>query len=199
LNTDQYIKEEITIEASQANIKALLLMVPISVILLTPYWMLWKEQFTREYFKSMASFSKEWSGWGTLIALVIIIFGIILHELIHGITWARFAHSGFRSIRFGVLWKELTPYCHCTEPLTIKQYIIGACMPAVVLGIIPALIAFATGNIGFMAFGLFFTVAAAGDFMMVNILKNEKPGDLIQDHPSKIGCYIFRKPEESMS
>jgi hypothetical protein len=44
-------------------------------------------------------------GFIVLIALTI---GIILHELIHGITWAKYTKDGFKSIRFGVLWKFLT-------------------------------------------------------------------------------------------
>jgi hypothetical protein len=39
-------------------------------------------------------------GFIVLIALTI---GIILHELIHGITWAKYTKDGL--IRFGVLWK----------------------------------------------------------------------------------------------
>jgi hypothetical protein len=36
-------------------------------------------------------------GFIVLIALTI---GIILHELIHGITWAKYTKDGFKSIRF---------------------------------------------------------------------------------------------------
>lgn len=65
-------------------------------------------------------------------------------------------------------------------------------MPGIFLGIIPSVIAIATGSLGFFIFGLFFTLAAGGDFMIVNLLKNEPKNNLVQDHPSKIGCYIFR-------
>jgi hypothetical protein len=43
-------------------------------------------------------------GFIVLIALTI----GIMHELIHGITWAKYTKDGFKSIRFGVLWKFLT-------------------------------------------------------------------------------------------
>lgn len=49
--------------------------------------------------------------------------GIVAHEAIHGIFWAAFAKRGFRSIRFGFLWKKLTAYCHCSEPLEVRPYI----------------------------------------------------------------------------
>jgi hypothetical protein len=81
-------------------------------------------------------------GFIVLIALT----GIILHELIHGITWAKYTKDGFKSIRFGVLWKFLTPYCHCKEPLLVKHYIIGD-YASYCLGAFPALLSFITGNV----------------------------------------------------
>ena len=66
-------------------------------------------------------------------------------------------------------------------------------MPAVVLGLVPSFIAYLSGNIFWLLFGLFFTVAAAGDFIIVDTLRKENPNDLVQDHPTKIGYYIFRK------
>jgi hypothetical protein len=193
--SDAYQREELTIDASKANINAVFLMVPISCMVLIPYYILWKEHFTIEALRSFSQNHKTWIASGTLIGLAIMVAGIVVHELIHGITWATFAKRGFKSIRFGVLWKELTPYCHCEEMLPIKEYRIGAIMPAVVLGFIPTLIAYVTGSVGFVAFGLFFTAAAAGDFMIINLLKKEKDDDLVLDHPTKIGCYIYRKPE----
>ena len=65
-------------------------------------------------------------------------------------------------------------------------------MPGIILGIIPSIIAIVTGSLGLFIFGLFFTLAAGGDFMIVNLLRNEPKNNLVQDHPSKIGCYIFR-------
>ena len=49
-----------------------------------------------------------------LIVFVALMAGIVVHELIHGLTWAYFAKKGFKSIRFGIFWEMLTPYCHCS-------------------------------------------------------------------------------------
>ena len=57
--------------------------------------------------------------------LVYLIVGIVVYKLCHGIAWTQFAGRGFRSIRFGMSWKFLTPYCHRTEPLKVKHYRIG--------------------------------------------------------------------------
>jgi len=168
-------------------------MLPLAILSLTPYYILWKDHLTIESLENFVVNSRSWAGYGTIVVLLVILAGIIAHEFIHGVTWAKYAKRGFKSIEFGMLWKELTPYCHCTEKLPIRQYIIGTLMPGIVLGFIPAVIAYITGNFWTMAFGLFFTAAAASDFMIINILRKEKPDDLVQDHPTKIGCIIYRK------
>ncbi|HPR33193.1 MAG TPA: DUF3267 domain-containing protein [Prolixibacteraceae bacterium] len=120
---------------------------------------------------------------------------MVAHELIHGVVWALAASRGFRSISFGILWKLVTPYCHCREPLQVKHYILGALMPALVLGFIPAIIALITGRLGLLIFGIFFTIAAVGDFMVIWLLRNEHRNTWVEDHPSEAGCFIYRKKE----
>ncbi|KEH97129.1 metalloprotease family protein [Clostridium massiliodielmoense] len=41
----------------------------------------------------------------------IVFVGIVVHESIHGITWAVFCKKKWRAIGFGVDWSTLTPYC----------------------------------------------------------------------------------------
>jgi hypothetical protein len=127
-----------------------------------------------------------------LVSIIVFIIGIIVHELIHGVVWASYAKNGFKSIKFGVIWKMITPYCHCTEPLKLKQYIIGAIMPAIILGFIPAILALVVGNIALLIFGVFFIISGSGDFLIIHALRNEKKDTLVEDHPSEAGCYVYR-------
>ena len=119
--------------------------------------------------------------------------GIAVHELIHGIAWAIFAKNGFKSMKFGVMWKLLTPYCHCKDALKVKEYIFGAIAPAILLGILPAIVAIFNGSISLLIFGMFFTMAACGDFLIINLIRKENWDDLVEDHPTEAGCYIYRK------
>jgi hypothetical protein len=75
----------------------------------------------------------------------------------------------------------------------VKHYIIGAITPAIILGLLPAIYAIFTGNIGFLVFGIFFTMAALGDFMIINLLIKENMNSFVLDHPSEAGCFIYRK------
>ena len=127
-----------------------------------------------------------------LLFVAAIIVGIALHELIHGLTWALFVKEGVRAIEFGFLKKYLTPYCHCKGYLKVKHYIAGAVMPAIILGIIPTLWAFINGSIMFFILGVYFTVAASGDFLITYMLRNEDGDDYVLDHNSLPGCTVYR-------
>ena len=83
-------------------------------------------------------------------AVVIPVFlgGVVLHELIHGIAWAYFGNKPLTAIRFGFKLSALTPYAHCREPLPASVYRIGAAAPAVLLGLVPVLVATVTGTGG---------------------------------------------------
>ncbi|WP_111707407.1 DUF3267 domain-containing protein [Lutibacter citreus] len=194
IKLDDYKKEKLTIDIVKANIYGILIMIPVFLIYGIPFYLLHFNDSTLLNFKELIKAADTNSMFlFPLYFFLIFLIGIILHELIHGITWSIFAKKGFKSIKFGVLWKMLTPYCHCKEPLLVKHYILGAIMPAIFLGIIPALYSLIFGNIAVLIFGALFTVAAVGDFLVINLIRKEDRNSLVQDHPSEAGCFIYRK------
>ena len=117
--------------------------------------------------------------------------GVVLHEVIHGLSWAIFARKPLRSIRFGVQWKTLTPYAHCAGAMEARAYRLGAVMPALLLGAFPAGIGLVLGNGAWVLYGTLFLVAAVGDFIVLWVLRRV-PGDvLVEDHPARAGCYVY--------
>lgn len=192
-NPENYTKEKMTIDVVKANVLALFLIIPIFLIFILPYILIWIDDLSLKSFFKMFNESISSLGFSFLVFILICIGGIVLHELIHGIVWALYAKRGFKSIKFGVMWKMLTPYCHCKEPLKVKHYIVGALMPAIFLGIIPAILSWFTGSFTMLIFGVFFTMAAAGDFMIVSLIRKENKEDWVQDHPSEVGYFIYRE------
>ncbi len=182
------MQKELTMDTNKANVLAIGLSIPIIIVLITPFLLLNIESLEIDVLKSQFKF---WaSPLGVIIVLLVMSGGIIIHEFIHGLTFAVFAKNGFKSIRFGIL-KPFTPYCHCNEPLLAWQYRTSTLMPAIVLGLIPSFVAMLSGSIGLMFFGIFFTMAAAGDFMIIYLLRKQPARCRVQDHPEKIGCYIY--------
>ena len=69
-----------------------------------------------------------------LVSLFVML--VVVHELIHGITWGCYTKDHFKSIDFGIIWAMLTLYCTCKTPLKKSAYIVGSIMPMIVLGFI---------------------------------------------------------------
>ena len=173
----------VVIDLVKANVFAVVLMVVSAILLMVPFFMIWKDK------KSVGELLGSPGNW--LWTFVLMLMGIVVHELIHGLTWACFTKYGWKSISFGVKWKMLTPYCHCDEPMSIPGYMWGAMMPCIILGVIPAFIALFIGSLPMLAWGVFFIAAAAGDIWMTWLLTKENPRSLILDNPSEPGFYII--------
>lgn len=181
---------KVAIDITKANVVAVVIMLLAAIIFIVPFFIIWKNRPIEELFSTG-------SNWGLFFLFMIV--GIVVHELIHGITWACFAKSGWKSISFGVMWKLLTPYCHCSEPMRKHPYMLGAMMPFVILGVLPAILGLVICSLPVVVWGVFFIAAAAGDIWMTWLLTKE-PGDcLVLDHPSEAGFYIIDENTTSES
>jgi hypothetical protein len=178
MNREQRIVEY-TISVSKANLLSFVMIVPIIFFTLLPFSLIWGY--------NAVSVGKQLLFDNIII---ILIAGVVLHEFLHGITWAVFAKRGFKSIKFGVMWSWLTPYCHCKEPLLVKQYAIGGAMPLLLMGILPIGYSFIFGNGFLLAVGILFTWAASGDIISLYMLSKLNGNSLVNDHPDKIGFYV---------
>lgn len=180
--------KEICLDMDKMNSKLLMLAVPFLIVFAIPFLLIWPVNFAEEI--------SEITIKNIFSTLVVLFAGVIVHELIHGLFWSFFTKKGFLSIKFGIMWSSFTPYCHCKEPMKLKYYRVGAVMPAIVLGFIPAIISIFTGNFGLLVFGLFFSIAAGGDLLMLWMLRKESNASWVQDHPDKIGCFIYGNAKE---
>ncbi len=190
-------KEKRTIDIHEATRFAQYMLLFSIVLLVPPFLWLWWGQITyvlfdfTPYMPFMIHLAIN-----LFIFPIVLILGLLLHELLHAIAWAPFALKGFKSIQLGVLKETMTPYCHCKEPLRIKHYLVGALTPALILGIIPLVYAFVSGNLFAFIFGLILWVGATGDFMITYLLLREKDFNAwVQDHPSEPGYYILKAKE----
>lgn len=176
-------KKDLSISIQQANLYSLGLAIPIIALELGVYLLGW-------------GFDKFKAGWdnvsaGIIYFLIAFVAGIIGHEIIHGFSWAYFGKKPLRAIHYGIQWKTCTPYAHCIEPLEVNAYRIGACLPGILLGVVPALIGIIGGSGELLLWGLIFTLAAGGDMLVVWLIRHVPAGQLIEDHPNRAGCYVI--------
>ena len=171
-------KRDISIPMSEAASKSLLIAVPIAIIQVIPFFLI-------HGYPAIPANSN------IIIYGFILLFGILIHELIHMFCWAFFAKKPLSAFKLGFQWKSLTPYAHCKEPMDIQAYRIGSFAPGLFLGILPWIVSLVTGDILLFFFGFLYTTAAGGDFLILWIIRNVKPNTLVEDHPTNAGCYII--------
>lgn len=182
-NGGKTMRKEYFVVEYKAYLFAFLLMIPIILVSTLPYWFIWGTDCLGNLdFKSLKSYF--------ILFITLFIISIAVHELIHGLSWCCFTKNGWKSIKFGIIWNQLMPYCHCNEALTAHQYRIGLLMPTVVLGVIPIIIAWITGSVFLLLYGTVMIVSGAGDLLMYGIMFKVDGSAKVKDHPKKIGFTI---------
>ena len=185
-----FVVEPRLISMSKANLIGLLFFAVFIVLYGVPFYLFWDLDEAITVMKNNIHNKDSNVRWIYGIAIVA---GAAVHELIHGVVFAVFAKNGFKSIKFGVVWKMLTPYAHCKEPLPIRSYMLGVIMPFILLGLLPGIYAIFSGNLPLLLFSIFFSGGAAGDFMILNLIYKENEDNLVLDHPTEGGCFILKK------
>ena len=178
-----YEPQKKTISILVANLLGVALFVVVGALLGIPFFYLYG--------------TEDLTSWNTVFPWFLLLFvvGIMVHELVHGITWLHLTHKGFSHLSFGFLPGGV--YCHIDVPMPKRQYVIGALMPLLLLGIVPALVAFCTGSLLWLLLGIVFIVSAVGDMMIVWAIRKEPADVLVYDHPSEAGCYVYHKIAQS--
>jgi hypothetical protein len=131
-------------------------------------------------------------GYDWLTALIAIVALIVIHELIHAVGWKVFGKLRWQDLTFGIDRKTLSPYCHAKVPMRADAYRIGAALPGILTGVVPAIIGIAQANAPLTLLAAFMISAAVGDLLVLWVIR-DVPGDaLVKDHPSNAGCYVKR-------
>ena len=166
-----YRRVELTVGIVKANGFAVVLLIPLLIVGIGLFLL-----------KNRA-FGRGLGAMNPLLFLVLLFALIVIHELIH-------------DIEFGFMKQYLTPYCTCRVPLSKGQYIFGALMPLILLGILPMIAGILAGSMGVLLLGIIMADAAAGDILIVwKILRYKTNGaDIVYiDHPTQAGGVIFEK------
>ena len=181
-----YRKIDLTIGVVKANLLALIVMLPFAVLSGAVV-------LSRVSFLSMA---ESMSPFDFLLYLLVMLLLTAVHEGIHALTWAMFGKDYWKSIRFGVIWKALTPYCTCLRPAKRGQYILGAAMPTLVLGIGLTAAAARMGIFWVFILALALIFGGGGDFAIIlKMLLHRQRGKeaVYYDHPYECGVVVFEK------
>lgn len=179
-----YKLRDLTISLKSANTIGIALTVPFLILTTLCYFFI--------HPPGTSSFSAGQSIWMLVLFFVL----VVVHEGIHGITWACFASDHLHSIEFGVVWSALTPYCTCSAPLNRRQYILGALMPTLLLGFGLAAVSIALQQLTLFFAAQLMILSGGGDFLIVaQVLRyrTAKQDVVFLDHPYECGVVAFKK------
>jgi putative zincin peptidase len=171
-------RRDLSISMARANVVVLFMSIPVAIL-----------QFG--IFIMVHGPEKLQTTWNFVLLVVVVLLGVVAHELIHGITWAIFGKKPFSAIQFGFQWKTFAPYAHLKEPVEVNAYRIGAFMPGFILGILTYILSVLLGDGNLFWFSLVHTSAAGGDWLILWLIRNVKAGMQVEDHPTNAGCYVI--------
>ncbi|MBR4578058.1 MAG: DUF3267 domain-containing protein [Oscillospiraceae bacterium] len=177
-----YARHDLTINMKKANLFAILLLIPLFIIGYGAYY----------YVNRLVGFG-GFNIWFFVVGYIVL---IVVHELIHGLSWSIFTPHHFKDIEFGVMRPSYNPYCTCLVPLKKMQYLIGAVMPLIPLGILPMILGIAVKNTNILFLGIVMTDAAAGDMLIIRRLLSykSKAGEITyMDHPTEAGGVVLER------
>lgn len=163
----------------QAQLRGAVLLVPIALLSLGPHLALWGIP-DPVFPKDIGS---------ALLFIAAFAVGTLLHEGLHGLGHT-LGQASWDDIEFGMNWEALTPFAHCLVPARAHSYRIAVALPGIVLGVVPLGVGLFTGSWLVSFFAFLMLVAAAGDILVLFILRSI-PGDMwVQDHPTAVGCLV---------
>lgn len=171
--------QDLSVSMASANLRSIIFAVPPVLLVLGLYLLFWG----RPHFSLTTT--------GILAVFGFFIAGVVLHEAIHGVVWALWGTKSFRTIKFGMNFRALAPYAHATVPMTAGAYRLGAFSPAFLLGVLPAVAGLVSGSLFTTLFGIIFLAAAAGDFLILWLIRKLPSDTLVKDHPTRAGCVVL--------
>lgn len=129
--------------------------------------------------------------WQAIAVLVCIVMLLPVHEALHAVGLLLFARVQWRHIRFGVMWRALMPYCHCTVPISVRAYRRMALLPLWVTGSLSIALLLVFHADCFGALAGFAVAVCVGDVWLVSKLRLFADTLLVKDSSSQIGCDVF--------
>ena len=177
-----YKMKNVVINTQKAKYLAFLVMFPFMAL---TFWL----------YRHVNGFNLDGISWGDAVALPLLsLCLIIVHELIHGITWAIFVKNHFHAIDFGIVWSTLTPYCACFEPLKKWQYLLGTAMPTLGLGGGGAVAAGMTNQLLLFFAAECMIFSGGGDFQIIlRTILSDKRESVYCSHPYECSLVAFEK------
>lgn len=126
-----------------------------------------------------------------LFFILLIVVGIVIHEVLHGLGFYLSGKVAWSDIRFGVVWKKMIFYACCLQPLPISNYRLAVLLPGLLLGIIPYCIALYAQSLFWYSWSIIMILGAFGDGYILWTLRKFGKETRIADDTDAIGYIAY--------
>lgn len=168
------------ISIKQANICSLFFLITeivIAMVLIRSWEICWTKEYILRNIVNLK----------TVILYFLFVISIPIHECIHAFFFFIFSKDS-KKIKIGFDKSSMTPYCSCSVPIPLWQYIIVMIMPSILLGFMPGTFAIVNHNILWLFWGIIEVSCAGADLFIVFLaLFNGEYKKRVLDHPSQVG------------
>lgn len=172
-------KLDIILSKKSVNIKAMIYTIIVGGVSLAIYLLLWGNNLD--------------FGFDVLFKLSVLNFiGIVLHEAIHVISFMWIGKVRKSDVKFGFMWKYLTPYVHCNSAISKRAYQYVLLLPVILTGFLPMIIGLLTGNSLLVFTSILLISGGGGDWLIFKEVRAAKKYTFVQDHPTEIGCVMYK-------
>lgn len=123
--------------------------------------------------------------------LAVLLAGLLLHEAVHLLGYWLFGRVPRGATRFHFGRAALTPQVQCDTPIRAAAYRRMLLLPALLLGVIPAMAAILLGSWWALIWGTWMLAASGGDFAALWAMRGVGSDAPVRAHPRRAGCQIF--------
>lgn len=128
-----------------------------------------------------------------LKTIILLIFWLMLHELLHGLGFLCLGEVSFKNITFGIELEKGILYCMCKEKISKENILIALIFPLFFIGIMTYIIGLSLNNNILIMLSIINIASASGDILMfLDILR--MPRDIYYlDLDDTVGFTIISK------
>jgi hypothetical protein len=178
----KYPGTDLSLSMGRVHLLAVPFAPAMAATIVVPFWLIWG-------FPDTSGGSPNPTG--AVVLVMLLLAGVVVHEALHGLGFVLFGRVSWSQIKFGVFWKYLAPYAGCRAPVSASAYRYAVALPGLMLGIVPAFAAIATGSRWLLIYGLVMTLGAIGDLAILWVIRSVNSHRLVLDHPKAVGCWVL--------
>lgn len=139
--------------------------------------------------------SDQPGGW--VGAILVVVASAFVHEALHALAWrvrGRVPQGGTALRR---TWRVLGFEAALRHPVPLAVFRAGLSVPALVLGLLPFVVGWASGAGLLVLWALFFLLECFSDLVILFAGRGRPPRTLVRSHPSRLGFEVVAEAAET--